>query len=116
MVKKKLFTYGILKPNFGGLRYTEYSVDGRPAVVNGYCLHIAGVAMAYKKEGGRVKGYLWNIDTLPDEEYVELLDALDALEAGYVRVVVDTPYGEAYMYVINREHGLGCHEEWGWPL
>lgn len=119
MEKLPMFTYGILKPEIGSMSYylNGKKVSGEYTKVPDFCICDAGIALAYYKPGSFVEGYLWHLEELDDESYKWAIVALDRLEAGYRRIIVDTENGtKAWMYVTDSDkryiEECGCHHKW----
>lgn len=101
-MNKLVFVYGSLKEGFGNHSVLGYSEKlGVHVTKPEYSMYSLG-AYPYVKVGGTtaITGEVYAVD----QDTLEDLDRLEGVPTFYNRHEIDTPWGEAIMYVINKPY------------
>ena len=109
---QQVFVYGTLRqgaPNHNIIKMGRCELVGK-VVVSGYDMFDTGMGYPGVIEGdGDVTGEVWNVD----DDTVKALDMLEGVPHLYTKGEVDTPYGNAIIYLYaNAKRLLG--EDYAW--
>jgi gamma-glutamylcyclotransferase (GGCT)/AIG2-like uncharacterized protein YtfP len=112
----QVFVYGTLKQNFRN-HYWMIKASGKfidKTICKGFaCINTPCFPYAIKKEDAQIIGELYEVP----QEKLRVLDQLEGYPDFYIRTIIDTPLGEAWIYYSTDNHTaniaeFGFTEEW----
>lgn len=109
---KKVFVYGSLKQGFGNHRLLEGSKYLGEAVTKPeFTMYDLGAFPAITRGGSsEIHGEVYEVD----DNVFQRLDALEGYPNFYDRMQIETPYGEAWVYFVDKSYNSSVIETGVW--